>query len=301
MTSIITPFVSSLAFAARNIEALLAEARAADIRNLELTAGLRRCDNLRTRLEEAARSGFRFVTHNYFPPPTSDFVLNLASEDAEAVAQSIAIVREALAIASAVGAPFHSVHAGFAVPLTPELLGRPDAQSAAFAGRPVDRSGAYARMVAVTSTLAADAADLGLDLLIENNVLAPETARQLGTNPFLLVDAEESCRFVADVAASNVGLLVDVGHVKVSATALGFDPVTFLDKVASHVRALHLSDNDGQRDSNGLISEESWFIRHLPRFADRAIVIETYGGTAADLARQRALVVAAATQPELMK
>ena len=57
----------------------------------------------------------------------------------------------------------------------------------------------------------------------------------------------------------NVGLLIDVAHLKVSAQALKFDKIEFLNKSKLWVRGFHLSDNDGTKDSNEMINDNAWF------------------------------------------
>jgi sugar phosphate isomerase/epimerase len=91
---------------------------------------------------------------------------------------------------------------------------------------------------------------------------------------------------VADVNDPAFGLLVDVGHAKVSATALGFDPVEFLESIAEHVDAFHLSDNDGSRDQNRMFGEDAWFAPLLRDFNDKTMVIEVYKLTAAERREQ---------------
>jgi sugar phosphate isomerase/epimerase len=92
----------------------------------------------------------------------------------------------------------------------------------------------------------------------------------------LLTEGYEICRFFEDLERPNVGLLLDVAHAKVSSTALGFNVNDFVDKVAPHVRCLHLSDNDGRTDSNQPLNEDFWFIPRLREFSHCEIVIEAY-------------------------
>lgn len=256
---------------------VVAQAEEAGVRHIELTAGLTREDALRSDIREARAQGIQFLTHNYFPPPAESFVLNLASDDPATKQSSMTMAREAMAIAHSVGAPFHSMHAGFAVTLTPDMLGKPEAQAAAFEGQKFEREPAYRRMVETAITLADEAATLGLDLLFENNVVAPGFMKRVGRDPLLMTSPDEAMRFVKDVARPNVGLLVDVGHAHVSASALGFDPRRFLDEAAPYVRALHLSGNDGTRDSNNAFGADDWFAGRLKDFASLPMVIEVYG------------------------
>ena len=68
--------------------------------------------------------------------------------------------------------------------------------------------------------------------------------------------------------ADNVNLLVDVAHLKVSAQTLGFDPREMFKLCEPWIQAYHLSDNDGTRDSNESIQENSWFWPYLKKNLD---------------------------------
>ena len=57
----------------------------------------------------------------------------------------------------------------------------------------------------------------------------------------------------------NVGLLVDLAHLKVSANTEKFCKFEFLDATAKYTDAYHLSDNNGLADTNDPISANSWF------------------------------------------
>jgi sugar phosphate isomerase/epimerase len=268
---------SSGAFSAHNVLEVLAEADRMGIRGVELSSGLAYSQDMLDHVREAHTTGRqRFLVHNYFPPPREAFVLNIAARDADTLTKSREMARTAIRLAFELGAPFYSVHAGFAALLKPEMLGKPEQQAAAFTIKDIDRAGAYEVMVRTVRDLADFAAPLGLGLLIENNVISPLYLEKMPVNPLLLTDAPEVVRFFVDVKRSNVGLLLDVAHVKVSATALGFRPEAFVDQVGEYVRCLHLSDNDGRVDSNQPFADEAWFMHRLKDFARCEMVVEAY-------------------------
>jgi sugar phosphate isomerase/epimerase len=66
----------------------------------------------------------------------------------------------------------------------------------------------------------------------------------------------------------TVGLLLDLGHLAVSAAILGFDRETYLDAVlARHGHRLyevHLSGNDGQTDAHLPVQPGDWQLDVLP-------------------------------------
>jgi sugar phosphate isomerase/epimerase len=231
--------------------------------------------------------------HNYFPPPETPFVLNIAARDEDGRTRTRALCRTAIALAGELGAPFYSVHAGFAAALKPEQLGRPADQAAALTAEDIDRDAAYAAMVETVRELADFAAGKGVGLLVENNVISPLYLEKMPINPLLLTRPDELDRFFGDVGHDNIGLLLDVGHAKVSGTAEGFAPEAFVEAAAPYLRAWHLSDNDGRADSNQPFDGNAWFMPFLKDFPGAEVVIEVYRMDAKTMRRQHGVVESA--------
>ena len=95
-------------------------------------------------------------------------------------------------------------------------------------------------------------------LLIENNVLTKNNLNRFEQNPLLMVDIEGTSAILEKVS-KNIGLLIDVAHLKVSKRTLDFDPSEFLKIFSLCTNAYHLSDNDGISDSNQPVTNKSWF------------------------------------------
>ena len=230
----------------------------------------------------------RLQVHNYFPPPASPFVFNLASSDHEVVKLSMAHVRSAMRIAVMLGRPIYSFHAGFRIdPKVGEL------------GRKLSRQNLLERVVAMdqfstrVATLADEALREGVTLLVENNVLSAENLANYGEDPFLLTRPDEINSFMAS-APINVKLLLDVAHLKVSARSLGFDMVSAHQQLKPWIKGYHLSDNDGSADRNESVTEGSWFWEVLVRGLDY-YSLEVYRVSSQDLIRQQDLVLAKLT------
>jgi len=216
------------------------------------------------------------VVHNYFPAPAEPQVLNLTSSDPEGLRWSLAHCRRAIDLAVLTGGGFYSLHSGYAAALKAHQLGKPAEQADAFKHASIDREAAYQLMIRSVREIADYAKTRGKALVLENNVISPLYLARAPANPLLMTDADEIVRFMNDVDRDNVGFLIDMGHAKVSATALGFDPHRFLDRVATFVRALHLSDNDGQEDQNLPFDRDAWFFPRLKEFREIPWVIEAY-------------------------
>jgi len=262
-------FISTGAFRGGRL-AEMAEACDALGVGLELSSGVRWHPRLEEEIDEVICRKNGLLVHNYFPPPEKPFVLNLASRELVTLARSIGHVQEAIDLSARCGAPFYSVHSGFALELKAEDLGKPEAQ-AAMAKVP------YAQAVEIfhgaVQELSAHAKARGVRLLIENNVITREQAE--GERPLLMTEPGEIAGFLRDLNDSNVGLLLDVGHAKVAAQALGFEPGRYFEELAGWIGAVHLSDNDGVRDNNRAFGGDAWFGKYF--LGNVPLVIEVYG------------------------
>lgn len=244
---------------------------------VELGAGVEICANDLDIL--AKRSEQKFLIHNYFPPPRDPFVLNLASGDAGTRRRSLYFVTEGLSLAACLGAPFYSVHAGFIT--DPTSFGTtsfifPMPASPREAQRAMDR-------FAMTLERALDHAQrVGLQLLVENNVCSADLRGKL-----LLQTADEFLALFRLLPEPQLGILLDTGHLNVSAQTCGFDRLAFIEQVAPYVRAFHIHDNDGIADTHQPIPSGSWVLDVLrrPEFATLPIVVEAKLETVADLCR----------------
>lgn len=224
-----------------------------------------------------------FQLHNYFPPPMEPFVFNLASLNTEIAERSVQHVQTALRSAIELNKSIYSFHAGFLMDPKVEDLGKRITPQIL-----ADRSIAMDIFLSRVNCLADTAKNMGVKLLIENNVLSKNNFKNFNGNPFLMATAEE-CLYVMKNTPSNVGLLLDVAHLKVSANSLNFDPVSFLKQCNDYICGYHLSDNDGTRDSNQPINIDSWFWPYLRRDLSY-YTLEVYNLSAEQLLYQSSMV-----------
>jgi sugar phosphate isomerase/epimerase len=214
-------------------------------------------------VDRLARRRVAYAVHNYFPPPRTPFVLNLGSADATIAARSAAFVASSLDLAAQIRAPFYGVHGGFAVDAVdvgPAGLSLPDAPPARTAREAARR---YEERIA---PLADRARELEVALLVENNVCIPDNRGKV-----LHQSAEELEELIA--AVPGVGLLVDTGHLNVTATTFGFDREAFVHTLAPHIGAFHVHDNDGLVDQHRPAAPDSWILP-LVRSVGAPLVVE---------------------------
>ena len=242
------------------------------IRNIELNNGKKYIFDVANVLEKFKKEhGLNFLIHNYFPSPKEPFVINLASNNRHILNKSLKLCRRAIDIGAELGVSFYSVHSGFTVNPTPEDLRR------SLLGLPrVSLAQAYDIFVASVDKLAHYAREKNLRLLLENNVLARFNALNGRNELFLMCCLEDFDRFNRDFQQDNVGILLDVGHLKVSANNLAYDKFKAIECLADRIEAFHLHDNNGLADQHFLFKEDAWFLEFLPQFKHKAkFILET--------------------------
>jgi sugar phosphate isomerase/epimerase len=243
---------------------------------IELGAGVKVGNDLDRLFSE---DGVQCFIHNYFPPPASSFVLNLASADESVRNRSADLVRAALELSARLGAPFYSVHGGFITdPVGFDGIGF---VFPAPASKDEARH-AMERFVDTLRGLLKNAAACGVKILIENNVCV-----QAAVGKLLLQESDGFAELFAALPDPNLGMLLDTGHLNVSARTLGFDRGLFVDRVQPYVRAFHVHDNDGTADTHDVVAQGSWVLDVLrrPGFRGVPLVIESKFADASGLAR----------------
>ena len=272
-------YLSTGAFPVRNLEPILERAHALGIRQLEVSSDVAHHPDPLGVLQRWA-AHFDFLVHNYFPAPARPFVLNLASVDPTLIEASRRHCIRAMGIAAALGAPFYSVHAGFAANPSVKHLGASWSELAI-----VPRARAVEVFRHSLDLLLSEAERLGLRLLIENNVVVRRNAPD-GRNAMLLcAEPDEMIALAEAYRGAPFAYLIDVGHLAVSAHSLGFSAQAALEAILPWVEALHLSDNDGLVDDNRPFGPDAWFIPWLDRLPDAIRVIEAYNLSLDDMRR----------------
>ena len=234
---------------------MVSQLREAGLEAVELSAGAWAPD-LKAQLTLAA-GGMTVRLHNYFPPPQVPFVLNLGSLDDEVGRRSLEQAHTALEWSKELGSPVYSVHAGFRLDPSPTELGGMIRHRVL-----PDRDEVMDCFLERVHTLARGAEQLGIRLLLENNVVSQVNLQAQGEDAFLMTTPLE-CEEVMHRTPDNVGLLLDVAHLKVSANSLGYDPVEMFERCNDWVGAYHLGEDDGESDTNEPVRKDSWFWPHL--------------------------------------
>lgn len=228
--------------------------------------------------------GFNLAIHNYFPPPAEPFVLNLASLNQDVETRSLKHVTDVLQYCKILGLKTYSLHGGFLIDPAPVELGNE------LTPRIVnDRQVALDKFIANLNLISQEAEKEGIQILVENNVISRKNMNVFGQNPLLMTSTDE-CLYVMEKTSKNVRLLVDVAHLKVSASTLNFDSSVFMRRLRPYTGGYHLSDNDGLEDLNMPFTEDSWFWGLLNTQVEY-VTIEVYSRCGITLRKQLAIAL----------
>lgn len=265
----------------KNIKKALGQLIKADVYNIELSNGERVVPELESwLLDLKQKHQLNFLIHNYFPPSADSFVLNLASQDKIILNKTIEHCKRSIKLASLLDISIYSVHAGFRIDPEPPELGGPlnQAQIAPYGA-------AYSTMVESLKELCEFARNLNIDIAVENHEIDQVNLTNGKNELLLMCETDEFLRLFIDVKKDNLKILVDMGHLNVTSTTLGFDKLEFVNKVRNKTALFHLSDNNGLKDEHKIITENSWFWPILQDNPHIDCVIESHNLTI-DLIRQ---------------
>ncbi|BDX07749.1 hypothetical protein MACH26_32700 [Planctobacterium marinum] len=242
-------------------------------RHIELSGGTHFYPNWLQELQELqARFSLHYRCHNYFPPPITHFVLNLASKDPVVSEIAISHVTEALRVSKLLGADVFGFHAGFRFDPKVKQLGKKMDRSAL---QGVEES--WTEFDKNFTQLNGLARNKNIKLYIENNVFSSANASSFGNNPFLMTHADE---IEAYKQRNPFNLLLDVAHLKVSCQTLGLDFTEQCITLGQQSDYLHLSDNDGFADTNRELTSGSHLVEVLSRLKirEKTTTLEVYSG-----------------------
>jgi len=230
------------------------------INSFELSGGLYKDDLLDTLTKKNLSN--QLVMHNYFPPHKSPFVFNLASLNKKIAEQSINHALNAIDHSSEIDSRVYSFHAGYLIDPNVDELGKKINKRVIN-----DRDKAMEIFIKRVNEISVYANKKNVKIMIENNVLSHKNYEEFKDNPLLMIDSTET-KEVLDNTHDNVGLLVDVAHLKVSANTLNFSAIDYLKQFFNDIQGYHLSDNDGRADTNSPITKKSWFWPYINKNVD---------------------------------
>jgi sugar phosphate isomerase/epimerase len=215
---------------------------------------------------------FNFLVHNYFPIPKESFVLNLASTDEIILEKSIKHVQTSIDFCSEVGALLYTFHPGFLTdPKGPNRSSQNyDFQWDDSIKNTVNYSQAYENML--------KGIDSCVDYARRKKVrIAIETEGSYKKKDHLLMQhPEEYTRLFTRFSPGDLGINMNIGHLKLAAKAFDFTETEFTDLISDYIVAMELSHNDGMEDQHLPLIEEAWYWSIIldPKFSSAFKIME---------------------------
>jgi sugar phosphate isomerase/epimerase len=191
---------------------------------------------------------FEYAAHNYFLPESDEFIINLASQTRELRRRSIEYICNSLDFCSENGIKTYTFHAGFRVDPTLSL----DFSTATMPSYQTSLQTFFESLEEVREY----AMSKDIHIAIENNVVSEENTLD-GESKLLFSRAEEIDQFLT-MLPEEVGILLDTGHLNVSAATFDFDRIAVIEEISPHVEWVHIHDNDGVKDRHNPPYSESW-------------------------------------------
>ena len=265
------PFVSSSCVKHPKIIDAIRELTAFGFQAIELSGGTKPYPEMLKDLKSAKDDlGIDLLLHNYFPPPTEDFVLNLASANNKIQQQSIEHCKSAIEMSIALDSKHFGFHAGFFIDISVSEIGKKLSPS-----NIIDKNEAFDRFCDAHQELTKFAGD-DLKLYVENNVFSKSNFESFeGRNPLMLTDIEGYNELKSRI---DFNLLLDVAHLKVSCKTMDLNFTEALNLLFNSSHYIHVSDNDGLHDTNNSFQEKSELYNELKalNWNNKTVTLEVY-------------------------
>lgn len=254
-----------------DLNGIIHAAREIGIKNIELGANVKHGgrDSLREIIKK--NTDLEFFVHHYFPAPQRPFVCNVGHPDT--VEPSRKFIEDNVKMCGMLNISNYSVHAGYGINPSPGQLGGDQSSL-----QPIPYEQSLELFIHTAAELEKFGEKHDVQLLWENNVVADSNRFNTKRSPYLFSDTEFLHEMKNNTWWKNARVLLDIGHLKVSARTLGFDSEEFIKKIEDKVVHIHLSENNGLEDTNLPITKDTFsLLGSLKRFANlEAIFLEVY-------------------------
>lgn len=245
----------------RDVNKVLNVYQIAGLKKIELGSGHKYCH--RKLSNSVLENKNTYLVHNYFPPQKCSLILNIASGNKKLRVKSIGFIKRAIAFCAQFGIKLYSFHAG--------LLSDPvatDCRGFVFgSGNPLSPEKAFSLTVDSLREICDYADKKNVKIAIENN---PCDRIKMGFLQFC--QAEDVKALFRKVESKNLGLLLDLGHLNISANTMKFDKLEFVEQLKSKIFGIHIHENNGIEDEHKFPDESSWAFSFLKKkFSDSRI------------------------------
>jgi sugar phosphate isomerase/epimerase len=246
-----------------NVIKVLQEYEKANIENVEL-------GSVHTffNVKKLKQFNFNFIIHNYFPPPKTKLIFNLASQNKNILKRSIKLAKDAINLCCEIESPLYTFHAGFTV--DPQKLGVRFLQK-----NMVKKETSLKIFIESVIPIIDYAKNRGIRIAMEPNVVQKFNLTNNKNELLLFTDLDEIKQFSKIFKKKDIGILVDLGHTAVTSHWLNFDKNKFVKLCLDLTVAVHVSNNNGKQDQHKSLTKKCWQTSQLKFFKKIPITLET--------------------------
>jgi len=224
------------------------------IKNVELGT----CKEPHIDLGILKKYAFNYIVHHYFPPPEKPFIVNLASQNREILEKSIIQIRKSIDFCADFNINFFSFHAGFRV--DPDI-------NLKFSCDNIPEYENSFNIFRESVRKIVDYAEIkGVRIAIENNVLSEYNLIDGRNNLLLMCESWEYKRLFNEINSKNLGILLDIGHLKITSNLLKFNANVFIDELKDKTFAVHVHENNGRLDEHRCPKDGDWALTTVNRY-----------------------------------
>ncbi len=221
----------------RDLKKVLEVYKKNNIKNIELGSVHSYIKDLSFLKKYKKENDANFIIHGFFPPSKEKFFINFASQNETILKKSINIAKNAINLCNEIESNLYSLHGGYLADFSENSDFSPNYLSG-FA----DYEKAFETVVGSLNELCDYAAEYSVNIAVENNTDFFER--------IMFSKAEDFEKLFKRMKRRNIGILIDLGHLKTCSMHHGFDRNYFIKKLQNKILELHIHDNNGCKDTH---------------------------------------------------
>ncbi len=206
------------------------------------------------------KSQCNFVVHQYFPPPESPFIINLSSPNKKILGKSISQIKKSIDFCRNFKIDLFTFHSGFRI--DPDINFKFNYKKNSIP----DYGTSFKIFKGAIKKIVKYAESKNIKLALENNVIEDHNLVKGKNLILLMVEYWEFEKLFKEVPSENFGMLLDLGHLNVSANILNFNKYEFIEKIKDRVFAIHFHENSGRKDEHKKIKKNSWCLKAINKW-----------------------------------
>lgn len=228
------------------------------IQNVELGVLINHNENV---LKLLKKYNFNYIAHHYFTPAKEPFIINLASQNKQILQKSIDQINKSIDFCNDFNIKIFSFHAGFRV--DPDINLKFDLNNI------TEYQTSFNTFKESVLKIANYARGKNIKVAIENNVLSKYNLVEGRNKLLLMCEAWEFEKLFQEIKSENLGILLDLGHLKVSSNLLKFNASDFIENIKNKIFLVHIHENDGEVDKHKCIKKGDWSLKVVQKYFKR--------------------------------